>query len=304
MNNKAFLALFMVSLLAVGSCGSPSLQKDKGDTCYDPANPQYNITVFLDLSDRIDTTWGYGRQWQYDTAAVMEVVERFLADAQSRTTYCAEGMIRFRVQPPNPTTNACYSSTEVDFSKYQVSERMGVWKNMKETWRSCISSTYNSALTEGRKDKWPGSDFWGFMRDESALEQPKHRNILIVLTDGEPYDEGNSSQKQGLETANMTAVNVGLYAKYSEEASLDALRKAGVSILNPRKGKPALSDLEVVVLGIRPTAKNTQIFPMLKYLWTDWFQRMGVDPARITIQKSGSTIDAKNAIDATITIKQ
>ncbi|MBK7383006.1 MAG: hypothetical protein IPI81_06670 [Flavobacteriales bacterium] len=296
--NQSRIGFASAILLLLGSCSTePVPQADENDPCGNAARPQYNITVFLDLSDRIDTSWSYTPQWQLDTAVVMSIVERFREDTKVRKTYCAEGMIRFRADPPNPALNPCISSTEVDFSPLKTADRAGLWKGMSAQWRSCLEGTYLAALEEGKRTHWPGSNVWGFMRDVDSFMKPGYRNILIVLTDGEPYYEGNAKVEQGMEWANITSTRLKPYAKGSEEASLDALRKAGVKIMNPRATKTELDGLEVLVLGVRPSdPKNAHIFPMLQYLWSDLFQQMGIDSSRIFIQKAGTTADAKDAV--------
>jgi hypothetical protein len=76
------------------------------------------------------------------------------------------------------------------------------------------------------------------------------------------------------------------------------MKDAGFGLIDPRKTKPKLADLEVIVLGMRSShPSNPYVYPMLEYLWTDWFDRMGVKADRLTLEKAGSVTDARNAID-------
>ncbi|MBS1768291.1 MAG: hypothetical protein JSS77_01390 [Acidobacteria bacterium] len=263
---------------------------------------QLNITVFLDLSDRIIKDHGYGPQWQKDTALVMHLVELFKKDAESRGTFCAKGCMRLRVEPPNAVMNSCISKTETDFSKFsQPGDRRALWSHMSESWSQCLSSAYGSAIQQGSKTEWPGSDLYGFMKDVDRYITPGYRNILVILTDGELYAENRRGEKDGNRTANLTSVQLRPYVKGNEAASIQSMKNAGLGLIDPRGAKAKLSDLEVIVLGMQPThPNNPYIYSMLEYLWTDWFNRMGVQTDHLTLEKSSNSMDAKNALDNAI----
>jgi hypothetical protein len=314
---KQAIILLVISLMLV-SCGeaaqehgvdvdvhasvSNELPVHGKDPCADPKyGPQLNITVFLDLSDRIVMEHGYGPQWQNDTALVMHLVERFKKDAEVRGTYCAKGSIRLRVEPPNQVMNDCVSSTETDFSKYthtQTGARRELWLGMADNWRQCLDRAYSRALEEGKKARWPGSDLYGFLRDVDKHITPGYRNILVIVTDGELYAENRRAAKEGGHIANLTSVHLRPHVKGNETASILSMKDAGFGLIDPRKTKPKLADLEVIVLGMRSShPSNPYVYPMLEYLWTDWFDRMGVKADRLTLEKAGSVTDARNAID-------
>lgn len=270
------------------------------DPCADQKNGrQLNITVFLDLSDRIAMEHGYGPQWQNDTALVMHLVERFKKDMEERGTYCAQGRMRLRVEPPNPVMNACISTTETDFSKLaQPRARRDLWSSMAGSWRTCLGSAYDSALEQGKKAQWPGSDLFGFLRDVDKHIEPGYRNVLVIVTDGELYAENRRMEKEGGQSANLTSLQLRPHVKNNETASVRSIQDGGLGLIDPRKTRPKLTDLEVIVLGMRSThPDNPYIYPMLEHLWTNWFSTMGVAAERLTLEKAGNVTDARNAID-------
>lgn len=304
--------------LMVTSCGEAARQEvaDGGDDAYastgrvapeqtkDPCagmayGPQLNITVFLDLSDRIAMEHGYGPQWRNDTALVMHLVDRFKKDAEERGTYCAQGRMRLRVEPPNQVMNTCISTTETDFSKSaQPRARRDLWVGMAEQWQQCLGSAYGNALEEGKKAQWPGSDLYGFLRDVDKHMAPGYRNILIIVTDGELYAENRRAERDGGHTANLTSVQLRPHVKGNETASIRSMEAAGLGLIDPRKTRSKLTGLEVIVLGMRSAhPENPYIYPMLEHLWMDWFGRMGVDAEHLTLEKAGNITDARNAID-------
>lgn len=231
------------------SCGGPGKKKEQvPDTAL-------NVTIYLDLSDRLvrDLT---PSQTDRDISIVQHIADIFKKESLGPQLLKTRNHLKVMFYPsPNATAIATLaSSLDVDLATINVKERKATLQNLGETFKNNLQQIYSQTVQD---HNWQGSDIWGFF-DRKVVDQQcirkDSRNILVILTDGYIYDEGNQQQQ-------------GNSYNYILPRSLDAME----SVITSRKG---LANLEVLMLEVNPyqQAQRTKMISLLE----KWFKDMEI----------------------------
>ncbi|WP_268225221.1 hypothetical protein [Sinomicrobium oceani] len=238
-----------------------------------PAKVDMNISVFLDLSDRIDPE-------KYPNPA-MEFYERDLGYINAVTRTFENHVLHKKIrdindylqiyldpEPADKTLNAKIRSLNTGFNRYNAHK-----DSILETSRKYDSITriiYETAIAD---QDFVGSDIWGFFKTKvkSLCIRKGFRNVLVVLTDGYIYHE-NTRIKQRNRTSYFTpqdirreGLNSGKWMKRKEEGDYGLI-----------PATDGLDSLEVLVLGINPDKKNPYEADVMVGYWEEWLLVMGV----------------------------
>lgn len=247
------LATIIVVALAIfftaRSCGGPGKKKEQvPDTAL-------NVTIYLDLSDRLvrDLT---PSQTDRDISIVQHIADIFKKESLGPQLLKTQNHLKVMFYPsPSATEIATLASNlDVNLAAINVKERKATLQNLGETFKNDLQQIYSQTVQD---HNWQGSDIWGFF-DHKVVDQQcirkDSRNILVILTDGYIYDEGNQQQQ-------------GNSYNYILPRSLDAME----SVITSRKG---LANLEVLMLEVNPyqQAQRTKMISLLE----KWFKDMEV----------------------------
>jgi len=224
-----------------------------------------NITIFLDLSDRIMRTGGPGdniQQVEKDSTIIMSIQQKFY-DRQYKNGKLHFTKDKIRVicypAPQLSTVDKTIRDLEVDLnSKGQnaIKDIKGKLNTMQSNWSKSVSSIYRQTL---RTQQWVGSDIWKFFNGPANVQcvDNNYRNILIILTDGYIYHK-NSWQ--------MTQQN-----EYTGIAPKTVNTQKAITPVNKK-----YTNLEVMFLEINTfTGKPTE-FNKIEQLINDWCDGMGI----------------------------
>jgi len=270
---KILLIIPAILLLFVSSCKQEPDKEEKEVITKNPLAENYNISILLDLSDRISLKKNPNPTMQYyqrDLGYIKSVSEAFTQHLKTKRIRQIDDKMQlfFNPEPLDPEINSISENLKIAINKNNVSKDF--LNSINENYASKTSKIYNSAIKD---DNFIGSDIWNFFdtKVKDQCVEDNYRNILIVLTDGYIFHE-NTVITQSNRTSYITP---------------ELIRKNGLNMQNWNKKfdeqdfgfikvDEDLSNLEVLVLGIHPDNKNPYEEKVIKTYWTKWFTEMKI----------------------------
>ena len=273
--NKSFHCLLLTVSLLLSSCAVSETRTVEDEEVKKPM--PLNVTVFLDLSDRLVREMT-PTQSQRDIEVIDHLVDLFIKDCQVNGRIIGSKnhfQVLFYPSPNNSDISNLARGLNVDLSKISVQEKKNELKTMKDRFNTNLSQIYSDAITD---KKWVGCDIWGFFSNKDVDAQcirDGYRNILVILTDGYLYHVANK-QKDG---------NAYSYVLPQTLANPNS------SLIVKRKG---LDNLEVMMLEVNPyqPTQREQLVNVLE----NWFMGMGV--SRFVVSETALPVNTENVIDA------
>lgn len=287
---KIALLLFLSILLF--SCkkedSKESLKEEQGEQVIDKSFNNYNISILLDLSDRISPK-KYPNSamefYQRDLGYINSIAEAFTNHIKGKKVRQMNDQIQiyFNPEPKNQEINAISNKLKFKFDKDNSSKNNISLVN--STYKNETAKIYDLAIKD---NNYVGSDIWKFFANnvnDYCIEN-KHRNILIILTDGYVFykdtkiKEGNLTSYLLPEMIRSNKLN---QADWNEKIKQ---QKLGFLVANEN-----LSNLEILVLGINPDTKNPYEGKVIKEYWSNWFTKMKVKRFEIKETSLPSNMD-------------
>jgi len=215
-----------------------------------------NLTVYLDLSDRLIRDNVTPSQVSNDTAIINYLFKLFL-DASTKKMLQSKNhfQVFFFPAPQQSNINSLAKALDLDLASIKPQDKKKEIIKFRDTFKDNITTIYNTTL---ESKKWVGSDIWGFFSNgkvDSYSMRQGYRNVLVILTDGYLYYAPNK-MKHG---------NAYSYVLPQTLANPQS------SLIVKRSG---LENLEVLMLEINPYTP-LQRDGLVKVL-NDWFTAMGV----------------------------
>jgi len=234
----------------------------------------YNVTILLDLSDRITT----GNQMERDIEIIQKVFNIF-EERQKRMGYITSRDI-FRVAV------ASQKGSEIDFfglGKDLMISMRGMTKPKFDKLKAKFINGVKELYTQAENSPTTGSDIYSFFKDNlngyivKSTDKVKYYNKLFILTDGYlVFDKKIAANRPK-----------GTYISLN---SLKKLRKVKDWEGSFNKHKLKLNsfpldihNLQIQMLEVNPEnpEDNVNEFDVLKKIWTIWFEDLGVYEASI-----------------------
>jgi hypothetical protein len=272
---KNILPIMAISLLLVTtfSCKQESDKPEKEILTKSPISENYNISILLDLSDRISLKKNPNPTMQYyqrDLGYIKSVSEAFTQHLKSKRIRQIDDKMQlfFNPEPLDPEINTIAKNLRIVMDKNNASKNL--LNSINSNYAAQTSKIYESAIKD---NKYVGSDIWSFF-DSKVKDQcveNKYRNILVVLTDGYMFYEG-TIMKEGNRTTYITPELIrknGLNSK-------DWDKKMHEQDFGFIKANDDLSNLEVLVIGINPNHNNPYEEKVIRAYWTKWFTEMKI----------------------------
>jgi hypothetical protein len=276
---------YLLFALLIFACSSPestskkvSLKESAPTNDLTETDKQLNITVLLDLSDRV-VREASPSQDKKDLEIINTLVSAFKENNKKRGAFLAKGKFKilFSPAPSNPDINTLASNLSVDFSKMDNMQKKNSFDNMESSFSTSLAEIYNQTITS---QDWSGSDIWRFFKydakDFSIDQSTDYRNILFIVTDGYIYHD-NSKEKEGNRSSYITGPllqSAGLRTN-NWKSKFDS----GDYGLIPHKVD--YSDLEIVVLEINPNPTNMNDEDIIRAYLGKWFSEMNVSKSLI-----------------------
>lgn len=293
MNKLFYLILVVFSVVSCTGNNNKNIstRSQTGDT---KKEKQLNITILLDLSDRISPEINPATpdHFQRDIENVKIITEFFKSDMEDLGAYKAKGKIRVFFSPPpsNPAINSIASVLNIDCSKMDNKGRKEVYDTITSLFSSKLNDIYDQTISTSA---WEGSDIWRFFKDDVkdfCIEKDSvYRNILIIFTDGYLYHKhslyNNNSRFSYLLSSNLNA--------YRRPNWKQLIVEKDFGIITERKD---LNNLEVLVLEINAEVANNKIDEdIILYLLKKWFTEMNV--SRFEVYRSDLPSNTKTRIE-------
>lgn len=265
MKTKYFLYIFFTLFLL--NCKKANPKKEE-----ETKSPNLNISLLLDLSDRIDTVKNSNSTMEYyqrDIRYIKSVENAFINHIKQKKVIQMNDQMQvfFNPEPSNPEINKLSQELKVYFDKNSNKEKIKIVDN---TFSNIPLKIYKSAIDQ---KEFIGSDIWKFFKNKvkDYCIKDDHRNLLIILTDGYMYHkdskftEGNKSSFLTPEFIREKKLNTSDYKELFSKNNLGFI-----------PATQNLDKLEVLVLGINPDKKNPYEEEVINLYWEDWFKNMGV----------------------------
>lgn len=246
-----------VSLISMSCNNSDSCCSKSTEETNEKEIPSLNISIILDLSDRIIRDNITPSQMSRDTAIVAFFADWFKEQTLGPQILKSKNRIKVLFYPlPKRDEIATWAEElSVDMSNFKPVDRRKKLENMKDIFLRNLSQIYNKTLEE---HNFIGCDIWDFFSNKKVDQlciEPDARNIVIIITDGYLY-QANHTLKEGHAYSYILPKTLAI-----PESSLIIKRKG-------------LENLEVLMLELnpyQPTQRN-KLVEVLK----NWFRDMGV----------------------------
>jgi hypothetical protein len=244
-----------------------------------------NISILLDLSDRIEQPKTIGK----DSAYLSSLSKAFISHVKGKKLIMLEDKMQlfFNPEPIGNKVNKIAEKLKLSFTRKtsKASLDEGI-----ELYSSYPSQLYSIAKEDARKAKeYLGSDIWQFFKDhvEDYCVDACHRNILVVLTDGYIYHKKRVMKSENLTSyLTQTSLNNLKLNKSTWEKEIEKRKLGFIPI-----GKD-LRNLEVLVLGIEShNTRNPYAKDIIEKYWSDWLDSMNIKDYKIKSADIPSSIE-------------
>jgi hypothetical protein len=276
-----YLLLLLIPLLF--SCGSKPPNNTNSISTASPGNQatpnskQLNLTILLDLSDRIDAQKNPAQPThsQRDSMLISYFTNYFVEQMKARGTYMAKGKMRvmFYPAPKDPGINETAAKLNVDLSRMDVKGKKNVYETLQPTVASNISRVYNTAISQAL---WPGSDLTRFFKrdvDYQAIEKDSnYRNLLVIFTDGYVYHPDSKEQK-GNRYSYLLPELLDQYKLRNDNNWSEKIDKLDFGLTNNRSD---LDQLEVLILEVNASEKHKNDEDIIRKILGKWLSEMKV----------------------------
>lgn len=283
MSIKAIIgSLCLITLCNCGGSSNDSksecITKTDVEECGKTVDQPLNISVYLDLSDRLIRELTPS-QMERDTAIINHLVDVFIQDCIAHKIIDSKShfQIFFYPTPNNSEIAQLAKGLNVDMAKIAIKQKKFELTEMKSRFQDNLSQIYNDAIAQ---KKWVGCDIWGFFSNkvvDTLCVRDGYRNILVILTDGYLFHEANK-------------VVDGKAYSYVLPQTLEV---EGSSLITKRNG---LTNLEVLMLEVNPY--TPQQHNALITILENWFREMGVE--KLVVSETDLPVNTEVYIDSFI----
>lgn len=249
-----------------------------------------NISILLDLSDRIDEKKYPNISMEYfqrDLGYINSISNSFLEHIQNKKLVLMNDdmQIYFEPEPANITINQKSKELKASFTKDLTKDLIN---KTKEKYQNIPNDIYSLAK---ENEKYLGSDTWRFFKDKAKRYCLKEcsRNILVILTDGYMFHTDTKLRENNLTSfiTPSTLRKFGLNNSQWEEI----FEKKKFGFIPATKN---LNNLEVLVIGLvnHDKKRNPYGQDIIKKYWSNWFESMGVKKYEIYGAELPSNMDS------------
>lgn len=238
-----------------------------------PNRPNLNISILLDLSDRINPKKYSSPAMEYyerDLGYIHSIAESFELHLRNKRSIKIKDHIQMYIdpEPSDSGLNQKIGLLNLNFSKDNAKKEYIL--KTSNLYDSISKLIYKSAIEDSH---YVGSNIWGFFKSnvgDFCIEKD-YRNILVILTDGYLFHKDSKlfEKNQSSFITPQAVREFGL----NTSSWKDKMDKGNYGFIVTRTD---LQDLEVLVLGINPDTKNPYEFDVINKYWSDWFTKMNV----------------------------
>lgn len=273
MRRLLFLSIITFFLSACRGGSENIIDNDSDSKAQNPIEEQLNISILLDLSDRISPQINPDAK-KNDIENLKTITEFFKSNMEDLGAYRSKGKIKifFSPIPSNPSINETVSKLIIDCSKMDNKGRKIVYDTITDLYSENLDDIYEETIATST---WEGSDIWRFFKDDvkdfCIEKDTNYRNILIIFTDGYLYHKQSVFFENNRFTYLLGNSNIKQYRKQNWK---ELVEKNDFGIKCERAD---LSNLEVLVLELKAENPDYKIDEdILRFLWKKWFKEMNI----------------------------
>lgn len=271
-------SLFFLSCADENTNEQHKENSDNKKVAHTKMDKQLNITILLDLSDRIEPTKYPNKpeHFERDIQIVNHFTEIFKKDMEQKGAFSAKGKMKviFSPRPDDEEINRIASELSVDLSQTKnTKEKKQIFDHVTSNFSKNLERIYSKTIAT---KSYPGSDIWRFFKndivDYAVSEDENYRNLLVILTDGYLFHEG-SKDKEGNRSMSLLPRDIeknGFRSNKWKE-KFEANDFGYISTRND------LKHLDVLVLEISPSPQNKDDEDVIKAYLQKWFNEMNVN---------------------------
>ncbi len=253
-----------------------------------PNRPDLNVSILLDLSDRISPEKHPNGAMEYylrDIGYIKSIAEAFEIHLRNKRSIMINDKIQLFLnpEPSDKNLNEKIKNLKISFNKNNATKDLILKTSNK--YDSITKLVYESAIAE---NEYIGSDIWKFFKNKvkDYCIEDDHRNILFILTDGYIYHK-DTKRKENNRTTYITPQVLRRFQL--NDMNWEAkFTKDDYGFINATDD---LSNLEVVVLGINPNKNNQYEEDVLTRYWSEWLEKMDVSSYELKLSDLPSNMD-------------
>ncbi len=274
---KYILLMLTITLF---SCGSNDAKEDQPQgvtkTIPDEHQKQLNLSILLDLSDRIDPKRNpdMPAHFQKDSTLISYLTEYFKSEIKTKGGHNAKPKMRiiFSPNPADPGINKAAEKLSADLSGLMPVEKKKIYDNISDTVAENISYIYRTSL---RQAYWAGSDIWRFFKNDVDITidpDTAYRNILVIFTDGYLF-HADSKDAVGNRYAYLLPELLDKYKLRNNPKWSGDIDSLDFGLISKRSD---LDRLEVLVVEVTPSAKHKNDEDIIRKVLDKWFAEMKI----------------------------
>lgn len=235
--------------------------------------PNLNISILLDLSDRINPIKYPNPSMEFylrDIGYINSIAQSFEIHLRNKKSIKINDKLQLFIdpEPSDQNLNEKIKTLKISFTKDNATKSL-ILKTSKR-YDSISKLIYDKAISD---NKYVGSNIWSFFKNKvnDYCVENNHRNILIILTDGYIYHKDTKIKELNL-TTYLTPENI-RDSKLNSSQWNDRFTNKNFGFIPATSN---LSNLEILVLGVNPDKKNSYEDDVIKAYWGKWFKDMKV----------------------------
>ena len=292
---KTHILILLLFLIIFSSCQTNNKKEELIKSSNDSPSvklsqerPNLNISILLDLSDRIDPKKYPNPAMEYyqrDLGYIHSIAESFEWHLRNKRSIKINDHIQLYIdpEPADPGLNEKISMLNMTFTRHNAKKELIT--QTSKLYDSITQLIYKSAIQDNH---YVGSDIWGFFKTkvEDFCIKENHRNILVVLTDGYLFHENAKIKEENL-TSFITPQQIRTY-RLNNSNWKEKIDNENYGFIATRDN---LQNLEVLVLGVNPDKKNPYEQDVIYKYWSDWLTKMNVKSFEIKLASLPATTD-------------
>ena len=276
--------VFLISFLLMITCQKESKEeqhiqnKTEFNNSKENVSNNLNISILLDLSDRIDPKKYSNNSMEFykrDLGYISNIADNFINHLKSKKVRQIDDKIQifFNPEPNNPEINSISKKLKYSISKNNISQK--IYSEIKKSYTDDVSQIYDLAIAD---NNYVGSDIWRFFQNkvEDYCIEKDYRNILIILTDGYMYHIETKIKED-----NRTSYLTSKLISNNELNKPNWNEKVIDENFGFLKSNENLSNLDILVIGLNPDSKKPYELDIMKKYWENWFIEMNVNKFEI-----------------------
>lgn len=262
----SIILIIFISPIFITSCKERTV-KEK------PEIVQNNITILLDLSDRIDVIKN-PLQSEKDKALISSIVKIWKSGLEQKGVYKSLDRIsiQFFPQPTDTELLKIANSLTIDLGALSPKERKQKVLDIETIYSNGINNLYSRAVNP---TYFAGADLFTFFKDHASDTAIKkgYRNILVVLTDGYLYWDGTRID-QGNRHSYIERAFPWLtqFRGMTSDKITEKFNQGDYGFIDTGKD---LSELEVLILEVNPA--HSSDYDILNLYWDKWLKNMKIE---------------------------